>query len=277
MFFSHYIYCMKKMFLLTQAILFAAFGFCQDTLSTYFDAAWKETSADKSLYHRKKFKDGSKWGMIVYYKSGSVQMRGSFLDDSCKMREGEFVWFDDKGKQSHVCNYTAGKENGKEIYYYDNGKVNVEGSYKMDKYDGDWMGYYESGKTSGKAHYENDKQVSGEFYNEDGTANKSIKTFLQESEYPGGTNALIHFLSTHLKYPKNAIKNETQGTVIVEFVVEKDGKVSNVKVMKSVEESLDNEAVRVVEKMPEWIAAVFGGRLVKSYKRLPVVFKLDAK
>jgi protein TonB len=59
--------------------------------------------------------------------------------------------------------------------------------------------------------------------------------------------------------------------------VDKDGKVSNAKVVKSVEESLDNEALRVVNKMHLWTPAVYGGRLVKSYKRLPVVFKLEAK
>lgn len=268
---------MKNIFLTIPAILLAAYVFCQDTLTTYFDAAWKETSSGNALYSRKKFKDGNKWGVIDYYRSGIVQMKGSYIDDSCKKGEGRFEWFTDKGKQSHVCDYSSGKANGKEIYYYENGKVNVEGSYKMDEPDGDWTGNYESGKISGKAHYDNGKQVSGEFYNEDGTVNKSIKTFLQESAYPGGTDELIRFLSTHLKYPKNAVKAETQGTVIIEFIVEKDGKVSNAKVVKSVEESLDNEALRVVNKMPLWAPAVYGGRLVKSYKKLPVVFKLEAK
>ena len=72
-------------------------------------------------------------------------------------------------------------------------------------------------------------------------------------EYPGGTDGLIKFLSENIKYPKSAQKKGIEGTVLVQFIVEKTGKISNVKVLRSVDKALDREAVRVVKKIKKFI------------------------
>lgn len=94
----------------------------------------------------------------------------------------------------------------------------------------------------------------------------------QMPEFPGGMPAMIEFLQTNLKYPKDAIKQQVGGRVMVMFVVETDGTLSNVRVAKKVFPSLDSEAVRVVKTMPKWKPGKEKGRPVRVNFTLPVVF-----
>lgn len=96
-------------------------------------------------------------------------------------------------------------------------------------------------------------------------------------EYPGGRVALMKFLMENVRYPQAAIENNITGRVIVRFVVEKDGKISNVKVEKSVDPTLDAEAKRVVQAMPKWNPGKRDGQLVRVKYALPVTFRLSAE
>ena len=91
-------------------------------------------------------------------------------------------------------------------------------------------------------------------------------------EFPGGMPALIEFLQTNIKYPEDAIKQDVGGRVMVMFVVETDGSISNVRVARKVFPSLDKEAVRVVKAMPKWKPGKEKGRPVRVNFTLPVVF-----
>lgn len=104
------------------------------------------------------------------------------------------------------------------------------------------------------------------------------KTFTKveiESDYPGGTASWQRYLNKSLKYPQEAIDNEVQGTVVVQFIVDKEGNVSDVEAVAGPEE-LRDEAVRVIKKSGKWTPAVQNGRQVKSYKKQPIVFRLEA-
>lgn len=94
------------------------------------------------------------------------------------------------------------------------------------------------------------------------------------AEFPGGIPALMQWLCMNIRYPEDAQKNDTQGRVIVRFVVDTDGSVSDATVVKGVSESLDNEAIRVVESMPKWKPAENNGEKVASYYNIPISFKL---
>jgi protein TonB len=105
------------------------------------------------------------------------------------------------------------------------------------------------------------------------------KTFTKveiESEYPGGASAWQRYLNKSLRYPQDAIDNEIQGTVIVQFIVDKAGMVSDVEAVAGPNE-LRDEAVRVIKKSGQWTPAVQNGRQVKSYKKQPIVFRLEAQ
>lgn len=96
----------------------------------------------------------------------------------------------------------------------------------------------------------------------------------QMPEYPGGMEAMIEFLSTNVKYPEDAIKQNIGGRVMVMFVIEPDGSVTNVRVAKKVFPSLDAEAVRVVKTMPKWKPGKEKGRAVRVNFTIPVIFSI---
>ena len=93
-------------------------------------------------------------------------------------------------------------------------------------------------------------------------------------EFPGGMQAMIEYLNTNIKYPKDAIKQEVGGRVMVMFVVETDGSLSNVRVARKVFPSLDAEAVRVVKSMPKWKPGKEKGRSVRVNFTMPIVFSV---
>jgi periplasmic protein TonB len=97
----------------------------------------------------------------------------------------------------------------------------------------------------------------------------------QQAEFPDGQAALFKWLSQNIKYPAVARENNIQGKVILRFIVEKDGSVNGVTVLRGTNELLDKEAVRVVKEMPKWKAGKQRGNAVRSYFTLPVVFKLE--
>jgi TonB family protein len=93
--------------------------------------------------------------------------------------------------------------------------------------------------------------------------------------FPGGHQALFDYLDKNIKYPAKAVKNKIQGRVIVQFIVDEKGNLSDVKVAKSVEPYLDAEAVRVVKSMPRWNPGMQNGKAVKVRYTLPVTFRLQ--
>ena len=105
--------------------------------------------------------------------------------------------------------------------------------------------------------------------------NKVFDVVEQMPSYPGGMGALMQYLSSHIKYPVIAEENGIQGRVICTFVVERDGSITDVKIAKSVDPSLDKEAMRVVSSMPKWIPGKQNGSAVRVKYTLPVTFRLQ--
>lgn len=95
-------------------------------------------------------------------------------------------------------------------------------------------------------------------------------------EYPGGINALMQFLSENLVYPTGAMKNNIQGRVLVQFVIDSEGNVSNVEIRQGVEPSLNDEAIRVVKLLNGWTPGKVRGQNVNVWYVLPITFKLQA-
>ncbi len=105
--------------------------------------------------------------------------------------------------------------------------------------------------------------------------NKVFDVVEQMPSYPGGMGALMQYLSSNIKYPVIAEENGIQGRVICTFVVERDGSITDVRIAKSVDPSLDKEAMRVVSKMPRWIPGKQNGSAVRVKYTLPVTFRLQ--
>ena len=107
------------------------------------------------------------------------------------------------------------------------------------------------------------------------TDDKIFQVVEDQPEFPGGMEGLMKHLSKEIKYPKEAQEKGTQGRVIVQFVVRKDGSITDAKIMKPVDPLLDAEALRVVSEMPNWIPGKQRGEAVNVRFTLPVMFRLS--
>mgnify|MGYP002233949735 CR=1 FL=1 len=96
----------------------------------------------------------------------------------------------------------------------------------------------------------------------------------QMPEFPGGSAELLKYLSTHIKYPTMSQEMGSQGRVIVQFVVDKDGSITNPTVVRGVDAYLDKEAIRVISGMPKWKPGVQNGKKVRVKYTVPVMFRL---
>ncbi len=97
----------------------------------------------------------------------------------------------------------------------------------------------------------------------------------QMPSFPGGNGALLEYLATHVKYPETAEQTCAQGRVIVSFIVECDGSITDVHVLHSIAQELDREAEHVVSSMPRWIPGKHNGIAVRVRYNVPVTFKLQ--
>lgn len=94
------------------------------------------------------------------------------------------------------------------------------------------------------------------------------------AEFPGGVDSLFLYLSNNLQYPKIARESDIQGTVFVTFIVEKDGRISNIEILRGIGGGCDEEVVRVIKNMPKWIPGKLQKECVRQRYNLPVKFTL---
>ena len=94
-------------------------------------------------------------------------------------------------------------------------------------------------------------------------------------EYPGGKDALFAYIGTNLKYPQQAVEDGIEGVVFVTFVVEVDGKITGVSVLRGIGGGCNEEALRVVRSMPNWTPGMQAGKPVRVKYNLPIRYKLN--
>jgi TonB family protein len=91
-------------------------------------------------------------------------------------------------------------------------------------------------------------------------------------EFPGGQRKMMEFLNRNLRYPETASKDNIKGKVVLRFSVSAQGEIGNIEVVKSVREDVDNEAIRVIKKMPKWKPGEQHGKPVRVWYTLPISF-----
>jgi periplasmic protein TonB len=118
------------------------------------------------------------------------------------------------------------------------------------------------------------KWVEGVCFDEQG---KEVPycSYWQQPEFVGGLPALYRYLAEELRYPPKARKKNIEGTVYVRFIVEKNGGISEIELLRSVQKDLDEEALRVVGSMPDWQPGKKEGTPVRVQFTLPLKFRLE--
>lgn len=116
------------------------------------------------------------------------------------------------------------------------------------------------------------RQITNESPHEPNKIHEVVEVMPQ---FPGGNGELMRYLGANMKYPTIAAENGIEGRAVLKFVVSKDGSISNIQIIRSLDPSCDKEAIRVVKSMPRWVPGQQNGHPVAVYFTLPVLFKLQ--
>jgi len=233
---------------------------------------WQSWFASGSKISEGVYKDGKMNGLWNgWYENGARRYEGVYINDK---EDGE--WFQWYGNDTlkNKGNYLAGKREGEWKLWFKDGGIEQEGVYIEDKREGEWLFYFESGLVSATVEYENDKGLKVVFWNEEGVEVPFDGVLERDPEFKGGVKAMNQFISKKLYYPELAREQSIQGTVYIQFLVQKDGTLSEFEVLKSVHPLLDDEAMRVLKLMPRWTPGVSHNRIIDLEFIIPVNFRI---
>lgn len=230
--------------------LVALVSFGQDTI--YYDYNWsKLKTIDRAYYYaiiNRDQTDSNRVKQNVYHITGQLKSELIYSEFSKYLLEKFREW-------------------------YKSGQIRKEFYFKNGKYDGDFLTYWENGKPKRVDFYKNDSLISGKCYNSGGQE-VMYYNYNIAAEFPLGQKALSYFISGNLKYPEEMRKKGIEGRVHVSFMVEKDGRITNVEILRGVSPLLDAEALRVIRLMPDWNPCLIDGEAERTSFSIPIVFKL---
>jgi len=164
---------------------------------------------------------------------------------------------------------------GNYLAYHDNGKPKIRAIYIKDKLNGELTTWHANGQIKRKDVYVLDSLITGHCYTSTGQ-DTAWFPYKIKFGYRNGIQEVSRFISRNIRYPKSAEKNRIEGQVRIQFYIEKDGSLTNEKIRKSVNEEIDNEAMRVFRLIPaHWQPALIDGEPTRGYGILPIAFKLE--
>lgn len=210
------------------------------------------------------YKNGIHEGVSVhYYSNGKIKRKTEYISSARPVNEviGENSSFNDfifktnskilyHADSTGKVNIEDGKGHLKEVNKFKEYESGEEGDYVDGMKAGLWTGYDTQLGITFKENYEANKLISGESI-KDGKTYQYTSSF-EVPEYNGGERALKNFIASNTKYPAYAYRNNIKGTVKTSFVVDKSGKIVDIVIEKSIENSLDEEAKRVLMYSPRW-------------------------
>jgi len=223
------------------------------------------------------YKDGQPVNQrLLYYPDGKeyliIQYNGAENLKRLKHNEKPYLviaGYDKAGKS--LITSSNGDYKG---YNDDFTAVTEEGLIKNGMRDGIWKASMDSNRTHLTEVYNNGQLISGKAVYKDGTVSEYNEVREVSPEFKGGLRNLYSFLARNLRYPEKAVKKEIQGQVMLSFIVENDGTLTNMKVVSSPDKELSQEAMRVVQLKQDWTPGTRYGRKDKFVFLLPVVFRL---
>jgi protein TonB len=226
----------------------------QDKESFYvFDADWKPTKIESAhfLLHAHMVNDTC-WQFDYYNFIGPLIKMEQYRDKAGAEINGDSRHYNEKGYLDSTGHFSRGKRNGEFL------KLAGEPlTYK-------WKYTYRDDSLIEVIDLQKQKKDSVKSYNDE-----------KESDYPGGSNGWVRYLQKNLKYPERAMNGNVQGQVGVRFIVDNSGKVIDPYISASVEYSLDETALKIINDSGKWNPAFQNGRNVKSYKVQPINFRLE--
>ncbi len=221
------------------------------------------------------YKNGSKAGLEYdFYHNGKPYLITEYAADG----SGDSFFRNYLIKTNYDSLGTVLVENGNgygKIYDDDFKTILEEGVVKDGKRNGAWKGNNKNPALSFKEDYKDGQLISGTSVSADGTVTTYTKSRGTQPMFRGGLSAFGRYLGNNIHYPDHERDYNIQGRVILSFVVEKDGKITDIKVNKSVSPGIDLEAVRVLNESPRWVPGTMFGKPVRVAYSVPISFSLN--
>ena len=227
--------------------------FSQDTV--YFDKNWERVPLTGNVEYirilQRSPDNPDKALEKIYYQNGQLK--------SLKL----YSSYHEKTLQGEVKEWYGDGQVRKKIHYFDG------------KLDGEVITYYRNGQKKRHDYFHNGKFVDGKCWTPEGVEIEHTD-FIVYPEFPGGIDQIAKYLKANIRYPKKLWKKGIQGKVIVNFNIDKNGNVKDIKIYKGVTKELDEEAIRVVKNMPKWRPGLIDGSPEVFNFYLPISFELDS-
>lgn len=221
-----------------------------------FDKDWKGSRPEEARYllHLEEFSDTS-YEFRYYNYEGPMITLETYKDKNGKIPHGDFIYYNKQGQMDSSGCFVNGKKHDWWYHYTDSFTV-----WKKEKYH---MGtlVLQMDRAAIEAEREEKKDTQQHFDE-------------SEAVFKGGDNEWMRYIQKNIQYPNRASKLEKSGQLVIQFVVNTNGTTGEFKILRSIEYSLDEEAIRIIRNSPKWRPAHQDGKLVKAYRIQPLVFQV---
>lgn len=230
---------------------------------------------------------------IFYHKNGNISSEGernksrpigkwTYWYDNGKIREERTYHYNQALSKKKYKNFTIDNfwdrkgnqtiTNGNGSYEFKNDSILRKGFYKNGKRHGKWIGYNNDRKLY-EEYYKDGKIKNGESWDKKGNTYKYKQVYIQP-KYKKGQESIKKHIIKNFKVPKYAYENKLYGRILLRFMVEKDGSLSNFKILRSICKPSDDEAIRVLKLMKKWKPGINRGQKVRVKYTLPITYRL---
>lgn len=265
---------MKKYFLALYCITSLQVNAQSDT--TWYDADWETVSTkDSATYYRPKPIRHTNGLYLVkdYFMSGALQSEYHAIDQEGNIMHGKSVCFYESGVKYSEFYYVKGEAHGIAKFYYHNGNLSIVEPFKSGFFHGNVIYYTEANNVSRVERYNHGKMKSGKCYSKNG---EDTTYYIDRGipRFPGGDNKYAEFIKSLPAYKDFCKKNNIKGSVYLLAKFDDKGKLTNVKIKKSLHPLADQQAIDVVKMLPDWLPKLdITGKPIPSSRTIDVYFK----
>ncbi len=278
-------------------LLLSAYSQAQDTIRCYFDEQLSLTSKKQAVYPGKMMAQPEGWEAFAYYSNGETLMHGFFADKKLKFKQGTFTLFYPNGNRRAFTTFKNNETDGVFMSWHQNGLLsdsgviqqqmrtglwktwyingNVEsaGNYSNGFAEGEWRWYRPNGKQATQEMYINNKLNDLTCYDTLGLPSGS-NCRIEKKPCPEGAYDFENFINENLFYPKEALTKKIEGEVSFEFLINKEGRLTNINFTNEANSILQEEIVRLLKSVPKWEPAISHNRDVDYLYPFTVPFYL---
>lgn len=266
-----------KVFQFLLFVLIASSSFAQiqcDSIPSNFTTRYSDGAVKSTTNYLNGIKQGE---YKEYYSFGNIGAKGNFTNGNFT---GHYERYSPDGTVILRADIDEKGTGAMTEFNYNGEVIMTKGKFKDWKKSGVWRSYNYKGEVTKEKEFISSDSVDAFYalvteygFGEEPTGVYDFPTY--DTEFVGGSSAMLKFIKANVNYPEAALKKRISGRVYVTFIVNEDGSITDAKVLREVDPDLDREAIRLINAMPPWTPAVEGGMRVKARSRLPIHFNVD--